>query len=74
MGHHGSRAAVQDGTIGALERTLGKHTSYYAIDGGNWPPKATLRFKTSGGVAVVTCGVSLRPQPTVEMAVSAASD
>ncbi len=57
---------VQAGNIEALERALGSHTNYYAIDGGNWPPKAMLRFKIDGGVAVATCGVGLRPQPTVE--------
>jgi hypothetical protein len=61
--------AVQDGNIEALERALGKHTNYDAIDGGNWPPKAMLRFKVDGGVAVATCGVGIRPQPTVEMTV-----
>jgi hypothetical protein len=60
--------AVQAATIAALERSLGKHTNYYAIDGGNWPPKAMLRFKHGRGVSVATCGVAIRPQPIVEMA------
>lgn len=61
--------AIQEGTVSALERVLGKHTNYYAIDGGNWPPKAMLRFRNDRGVILVTCGVAIRPQPTVEMTV-----
>lgn len=62
-------ASIQEGTIDALERRLGKHTNYYAIDGGNWPPKAMLRFKSNHGVVLATCGVAIRPQPAVEMVV-----
>jgi hypothetical protein len=60
---------IQGSMIDALERTLGKHTNYYGIDGGNWPPQAMLRFKNRRGVVLATCGVAIRPQPTVEMAV-----
>jgi hypothetical protein len=52
-----------------IERSLGKHSNYYAIDGGEWPPKAMLRIPRSDGTILMTAGVSIRPQPDVEMAV-----
>jgi hypothetical protein len=47
---------------------LGEYTCYYAIDGGDWPPKAMMSIPVSDGVALVTLGVSLRPQPQVDAA------
>ncbi len=58
---------IQDELITPVEAVLGKHSNYYAIDGGNWPPKAILRIPRPGGTALVTIGVSSRPQPNVEM-------
>jgi len=51
-----------------LEAALGPAGSYYAIHGGNWPPRALGRFTPADGVAAfVTVGASIRPQPQVEM-------
>lgn len=50
-----------------VRQNLGEYSNYYAIDGGNWPPKAMLRIPTSHGVVLITIGVSLLPQPNVEM-------
>ncbi len=50
-----------------LEGRLGRHHSYYAIDGGTWPPKGLLRLHTDREIVLVTIGMSLRPQPTVEL-------
>jgi hypothetical protein len=61
---------IQDAGVGALERALGKHSKYYAIDSDAWPPKAMMRFECPGGVALATCGVAIRPQPGVETACS----
>ena len=49
------------------ERVLGKHSRYFAIDGDRWPPKALVRFDSSDCTVLLTVGVSLRPQPQVEM-------
>ncbi len=53
--------------IEAIERDLGQAEKYYAIDGGNWPPRALLRIPVAGATALVTVGVGIRPQPFVEM-------
>lgn len=58
---------LQQQFCAAYEGQLGKEDKYYAIDGGQWPPKALLRIRTKDAVVQVTLGVSIRPQPTVEM-------
>jgi hypothetical protein len=60
---------VQAGAMTALEDVLGKHSNYYVIDGGYWPPKAMIRVPAADHVCMVTIGVGIRPQPLVEMAV-----
>jgi hypothetical protein len=59
--------AVQDSLLTNIEKAFGSHTNYYAIDGGNWPPKAIVRIPYADCVVLITLGVSLRPQPQVEM-------
>jgi hypothetical protein len=59
---------TRDSLLFDIEQALGRHTSYYAIDGGVWPPKALLRIPRADSVVLVTVGVSIRPQPVVEMA------
>jgi hypothetical protein len=66
--------AVQNGQLEAVEARLGAHEKYYASDGGNWPPKAMVRLRVPEGIAFVTIGVCLRPQPGVERAVENAAD
>ncbi len=51
----------------AYEKVLGEHSKYYAIDGGYWPPKAIVRFDHENCVYLLSVGVSLRPQPVIEM-------
>ncbi|RYD32378.1 MAG: hypothetical protein EOP85_21800, partial [Verrucomicrobiaceae bacterium] len=51
----------------AYEREFGRHQRYFAIDGDQWPPKALARFKTGDDTVLLTLGVSLVPQPSVEM-------
>jgi len=50
-------------------KAIGNHSNYYAIDGGEWPPRAMLRIPNSAGTVFVTLGMSIRPQPKVEMQV-----
>jgi hypothetical protein len=58
---------MQGAFMSAYE-ALGQYSNYYAIDGGAWPPKALLRVPRQEGTALVTLGVSLRPQPKIESA------
>ena len=59
--------SVQEMLLSSIEQTFGDHSNYYAIDGGQWPPKAIVRIPRPDGVVLVTIGVSVRPQPRVEM-------
>lgn len=59
--------ACQDAFLSAYEAVLGPHSRYFAIDGGNWPPKALVRFDGPDCTYLLTLGISLRPQPAVEM-------
>ncbi|MGE0608216.1 MAG: suppressor of fused domain protein [Pirellulales bacterium] len=59
---------IRDAQVEAWEKLLGPSTKYYAIDGGLWPPKALLRFDRPDRFVLTTIGVSLLPQPGVEMA------
>ncbi|CEH28829.1 Suppressor of fused protein (SUFU) [Aneurinibacillus migulanus] len=57
---------LQASLLQAIENSLGKHTKYYAIDGGSWPPRAMITIEQGDITYVVTVGVSLVPQPVVE--------
>jgi len=59
--------SVQSSQMSQLEKEFGRHTKYYAIDRGQWPPKAIMRFAWSDRMILVTIGVALRPQPNVEL-------
>lgn len=50
-----------------LDATFGAHSNYYGIDGGNWPPKAMLRFNQKHVTLLITLGMGLRAQPGVEL-------
>jgi hypothetical protein len=55
-------------SVATIARALGgEPTKYYAIDGGEWPPKALLRYSLPDRTLLVTIGVSLRSQPNVEL-------
>lgn len=58
---------ASDELIERIESALGPHSNYYAIDGGEWPPKALLRIPHRDAIVLVTVGVSLLPQPNVEL-------
>ncbi len=58
---------IQENLLSAIGRQIGPEHTYYGIDGGKWPPKALLRIELETCVVLVTIGVSIRPQPTVEM-------
>lgn len=58
---------IQETLLDAIEARLGPYQKYFAIDGGTWPPKAIVQMDVPDGTALVTLGVSIRPQPRVEM-------
>ena len=58
---------IQNGFIYAYEGVLGKHDRYFAIDGEVWPPKAMVNINSNGLSYYLSVGVSIRPQPQVEM-------
>lgn len=57
---------MQDGFVDTYQKHLGKYSNYYAIDSGEWPPKAMLRIPLKDSVAFVTLGVSVRAQPKTD--------
>lgn len=59
--------SIQSALLERIEKSLGAYSNYYAIDGGNWPPKALVRINQKDKIILLTIGVSGRPQPNVEM-------
>lgn len=57
---------VQAQHIRTLECFFGKYEKYYAIDGGNFPPKALITGCKEDVCYGITAGVSLMPMPCVE--------
>lgn len=57
---------VQQFHMNALENFFGDYEKYYAIDGGEFPPKALLSGRKDGVCYGITAGVSLIPMPCVE--------
>lgn len=60
-------APVREAGLKAVSAAFGDPTHAYAIDGGAWPPQTLLRCERGDGVVLVTCGMQLRPQPSVEL-------
>ena len=58
---------VQDFHINTLNRFWGKEEKYYAIDGGEFPPKALAQGRKGDTLYAITLGVSMIPMPKVEM-------
>lgn len=58
---------VQESHLKTLENFFGTHEKYYAIDGGNFPPKALITGRKNGVIYGITAGVSMIPMPKVEM-------
>lgn len=56
--------AVCDSQFGAQHQQ-----KYYAIDGGKFPPRGLVRYETPTETTLVTIGMSLCPQPSVELSV-----
>ena len=59
--------SFKDGCLPILESQFGSHIKYYAIDGGFFPPKALVKFEVKNVTYLFTVGVSIIPQPMIEM-------
>ena len=53
--------------LNELEAKYGKHINYYAIDSGQFPPKALVIFEKDNMKYAFTMGVGLFSQPRVDM-------
>ncbi|MEZ6094261.1 MAG: suppressor of fused domain protein [Pirellulaceae bacterium] len=53
--------------ICALEQRFGLHQKYFSIDGGSFPLRGLARFHVGSRIILSTVGMSLCPQPIVEM-------
>ena len=42
--------------------------SYFSIDGGNFPPRGLVQYDFADSIVIATVGMSLLPQPMVELA------
>jgi hypothetical protein len=58
---------IQESYLTIVEKSIGKYDKYYAIDGGHWPPKAMVTIEKGNLTYIMTLGVSVIPQPKVEM-------
>jgi hypothetical protein len=59
---------IQTAQLAAYAAAFGKDSRYFAIDGGQWPPRGLIRVDRGDGIVLATVGVALRPQPAVELA------
>jgi hypothetical protein len=62
---------IRDRLIAHLEARLGPHIRYWAVDGGQYPPRAIAAFTPSshrGIVVLATIGMSAQSMPQIEMA------
>ncbi|WP_026494113.1 suppressor of fused domain protein [Butyrivibrio sp. XPD2006] len=59
---------VQDFHMNTLYNFFGEEEKYYAIDGGQFPPKALVQGRKGNTIYGITLGVSMIPMPKVEMA------
>ena len=58
---------VQETQLKSLNAFFGREERYYAIDGGQFPPKALVQGRKGNIVYGITLGVSMIPMPKVEM-------
>ncbi len=62
-------APVRAAGVKAITTAFGRPTHLDGVDGGAWPPRALVRCARGDAVVLVTCGMQLRPQPSVELRV-----
>lgn len=57
----------QNTLLNGYESQFGKSSRYFAVDGGNWPPKGLAVFQQGTRTVLITIGVGMRSQPKVEL-------
>ena len=62
-------AVLQPKILAAYQETFGKSGRYYSLDGGKFPPRGAMLYRDESTVTIATVGMSLRPQPNVELSV-----
>lgn len=62
-------ATLQPQILSAYEQQLGQQQQYFSIDGGQFPPRGAAAYRYADQTVFVTVGMSMRPQPGVELAV-----
>jgi hypothetical protein len=66
----GSRfSRIQSQQLAAYHQRFGTEVAYFAIDGDAFPPRGLARYDSPDRIVLITVGMSLCPQPMVEMAV-----
>ena len=62
-------AILQPQILEAYQSAFGQTGKYYSLDGGNFPPRGAMLYRSENEITVASVGMSLRPQPNVEMSV-----
>ena len=62
-------AELQKQILDSYRSVWGRESGYFAIDGGQFPPRGLATFEREGHFVAATVGMSLCPQPMVEMQV-----
>ncbi len=57
---------IQEEILSAYELQLGSRDKYYAVDSGQWPPRAVVRLDGGDFFSLATLGVCIQQQPTIE--------
>jgi len=67
---------LQRELIEAYDNCFGKENQkqYYAIDGGKFPPRGLIRYETKSKTVLLTVGMALCPQPSVELSIESPSE
>ncbi len=58
---------LQSRLLKYYQTRFGAHTQYYSIDGGQFPPRGLAQFEFNDRITLVTVGMSVCPQPNVEI-------
>ena len=58
---------LQERELAIYKAAFGEEVQYFAIDGGNFPPRGMVTFEFEGKFIAITVGLGLCPQPIVEL-------
>ncbi len=67
-------AVLQPKILQVYDHQFGKQENYFSIDGGKFPPRGAAVYRHAKQTVIVSVGMSLRPQPGVELAVEHPSE